>query len=109
MRQFARSILPTAHRHLTLKQHPRAYSIRTDILASMATAYQIQVPARDTGLWKSEQTQEAADKVTELLQRDLEVRASPGRVRRQQLLEGAWGLTRAAVASPRLLQRVGLP
>ncbi|GJN86044.1 hypothetical protein PLIIFM63780_009621 [Purpureocillium lilacinum] len=38
----------------------------------MATAYQIQVPARDTGLWKSEQTQEAADKVTELLQRDLE-------------------------------------
>lgn len=78
MRQFARSTLPTAHRHLTLKQHPRTYSIRTDILASMATAYQIQVPARDTGLWKSEQTQEAADKVTELLQRDLEVRTSRG-------------------------------
>ncbi|KAJ6438636.1 HypA protein [Purpureocillium lavendulum] len=49
-----------------------AYSIRTDILASMATAYRIQVPARDTGLWKADQTQEAATKVTELLQRDLE-------------------------------------
>ncbi|UNI19085.1 hypothetical protein JDV02_005301 [Purpureocillium takamizusanense] len=84
MRRIARSTLPAARRHLTptnqhqqhqhQHQHQRAYySIRTDILASMATAYQIQVPARDTGLWKgAEQTQEAADKVTELLQRDLE-------------------------------------
>jgi len=38
----------------------------------MATAYQIQVGPEDTGLWKANhQTDEAARKVSELLQRDL--------------------------------------
>jgi hypothetical protein len=37
------------------------------------TAYQVQVSPQDSGLWKLEQSEQAADKVTELLQRDLEV------------------------------------
>lgn len=40
----------------------------------MATAYRIHVPAQDTGLLKVEQDEATAAKVTELLQRDLEVR-----------------------------------
>lgn len=39
----------------------------------MATPWQIRVPASDTGVLKWKQTDEAAAKVSELLQKDLEV------------------------------------
>ncbi|OHE96414.1 HypA protein [Colletotrichum orchidophilum] len=38
----------------------------------MATAYKINVPATNTGLWKFDQTDATASKVSELLQEDLE-------------------------------------
>ncbi|KAK2601918.1 hypothetical protein QQS21_004509 [Conoideocrella luteorostrata] len=38
----------------------------------MATAHRILIPADDTGLWKTKQDEEAAVKVSELLQADLE-------------------------------------
>lgn len=41
--------------------------------AAMATAYQIRVPSRDTGLLKFNQSEETASKSSELLQKDLEV------------------------------------
>lgn len=46
----------------------------------MATAFKIQVPAHDTGLLRVAQDNAAAAKVSELLQRDLEV-VAPVRVR----------------------------
>lgn len=39
----------------------------------MATPWQIRIPASDTGLLRWKQTGEAAAKVSELLQKDLEV------------------------------------
>lgn len=39
----------------------------------MATAYKINVPVTNTGLWKFDQKDAAASKVSELLQEDLEV------------------------------------
>lgn len=38
----------------------------------MATAYKINVDVENTGLWKVKQTEEAAQKTSELLQHDLE-------------------------------------
>jgi hypothetical protein len=42
----------------------------------MATAYQINVPVGDTGLLGVKQTESSASKVSELLQKDLEVRVN---------------------------------
>lgn len=42
----------------------------------MATAYNIKVPVANTGLWKFNQQDASANKVSELLQKDLEVRIS---------------------------------
>ncbi|RFU72381.1 hypothetical protein TARUN_9877 [Trichoderma arundinaceum] len=54
----------------------------------MATPWQILVPASDTGLLKWKQTDEAAAKVSELLQKDLEARG----IQSQDLAN--WHLTR---------------
>lgn len=40
----------------------------------MATPWKIHIDANNTGLWKVKQTDEAAKKATELLQKDLEAR-----------------------------------
>lgn len=40
----------------------------------MATAQKIHIDPKDTGLWKIKQTEEAAQKTSELLQQDLEAR-----------------------------------
>jgi hypothetical protein len=45
--------------------------------ANMATAYQINVPASDTGLLKVHQPEETARKLSGLLQEDLEVLPQP--------------------------------
>ncbi|PTB35431.1 uncharacterized protein TrAFT101_008980 [Trichoderma asperellum] len=47
-------------------------SIRARLASTMATPWQIRVPASDTGLLKWKQTDESAAKVSELLQKDLE-------------------------------------
>lgn len=41
---------------------------------TMATPWKIHIDANNTGLWKVKQTDEAAKKATELLQKDLEAR-----------------------------------
>lgn len=42
-------------------------------LNSMATPYKIHLIPEDSGLWKFDQTVDAANKASELLQKDLEV------------------------------------
>ncbi|KAI9158734.1 hypothetical protein HJFPF1_06732 [Paramyrothecium foliicola] len=58
--------IPAARQPFHLFQTRRA--------AAMATAFRIQVPPSNTGLLEVKQTDEAAAKVTKLLQEDLEVR-----------------------------------
>ncbi|POR37682.1 Putative nucleosome assembly protein C36B7.08c, partial [Tolypocladium paradoxum] len=72
------AVLRSAHSTITApaprrqQRQTRCSSVRAAARASMATAYQIHVPARDTGLLGVEQDEAAAAKVTELLQKDLE-------------------------------------
>jgi hypothetical protein len=49
------------------------FLIRSRAASTMATPWRIRVPASDTGVLKWKQTDEAAAKVSELLQKDLEV------------------------------------
>lgn len=53
----------------------RAYSIRAELVGTMASSTRIVIPASDTGLWKGKQDVAAANKVSQLLQEDLEVRS----------------------------------
>lgn len=59
-----------------IRRHQRFlpfFSIRNRAASTMATPWQIRVPASDTGVLKWKQTDEAAAKVSELLQKDLDV------------------------------------
>lgn len=80
------------------------FSIRYRAASTMATPWQIRVPASDTGVLKWKQTDEAAAKVSELLQKDLEVFCSKqliARAKERQLIEN--------LEPPRLFQCRGLP
>ncbi|KAK1990808.1 HypA protein [Colletotrichum falcatum] len=60
-----------------IPKHPiitarRAFSSGQARRIGMATPYKIRVPAANTGLWRFEQQESTADKVSELLQEDME-------------------------------------
>jgi hypothetical protein len=42
------------------------------MIGSMATAYQFHITPENTGLWNFDQSEDTANKASELLQRDLE-------------------------------------
>lgn len=79
----------------------------------MATAYKVKVSASDTGLLKFKQDEATAQKVSDLLQQDLEVSIAepvhrsiiipPFIVSQLQVTDRLYSET------PRLLQRLGFP
>lgn len=68
----------------------------------MATPYKVKVAPENTGLFKAAQalTPEAADKVSELLQKDLDVGSA---------LRRRGSNTDSLIETPCLLQRTGFP
>lgn len=58
---------------------PRLNRLRTinTMAAASGTAHQILITPQNTGLWRVKQTEEAASKVSELLQKDLNVSFMP--------------------------------
>lgn len=57
---------------LTHRKTPSPTTARLYTSTTMATAWKVHIDPNNTGLWKVKQTDEAAKKVTELLQKDLE-------------------------------------
>lgn len=65
---------------MSIFSHTKALALNTRLSSkrtflrtiTMATAHKIHIDAADTGLWKIKQTEEAARKTSELLQKDLE-------------------------------------
>lgn len=73
MLPLARSVATT-----TLKRTYNLNSLRwsrklNNMASATATPYQVHITPQNTGLWTCKQTEEAAKKATELLQKDLEV------------------------------------
>ncbi|KAF6808362.1 HypA protein [Colletotrichum sojae] len=67
-------LIPASRRvseHITIAGS-RNYSLNHTGAIHMANAHKIKVPVTNTGLWKFKQQDSSADKVSELLQKDLE-------------------------------------